>query len=158
MQIRLGNRQDEPIIRTIVAQAMEEFKAGFDLNGRDCDLNNIEANYFWHDGIFVVAEEDGQIIGLSGARRGGSEQEIELLRMVVIPSRRRRGLARSLLSTILFFAADLEYESMVVAASGNCHEPALTRLGFRLLKSQGDCKIYSHEVSPLKDRVAGRSS
>lgn len=114
MQIRVANRQDEPIIRTIVNQAYAESAvAEVDLKERDADLNNIESNYFWHDGIFVVAEEDGQIVGLAGARRGDTEQDLELVRMVVSGAKRRRGIARKLLETICFFGSNSEYKQLV---------------------------------------------
>ena len=64
MQIRVATRQDEPLIRTLVNQALvEQGKAEVDLQGIDADLNNVESHYFWFDGIFIVAEDAGQIIG-----------------------------------------------------------------------------------------------
>lgn len=114
MQIRVATRQDEPIIRTIINQANAEIGATeIDLTGRDSDLTNIEANYFWYDGIFLVAEEDSQIIAIVAARRGQTDKQLELFRLVVIPSRRRRGIARKLLETVLFFARNMEYEQLV---------------------------------------------
>lgn len=118
MQIRVANRQDEPIIRTIVSQANAEIGGTeVDLTGRDSDLNNIDANYFWYDGIFLVAEEDGQIIGLAGARRGESEIMLELMRLVVIPARRRRKVASRLMETISFFGNNLGYREVVYKPS-----------------------------------------
>lgn len=114
MQIRVANRQDEPIIREIVAQTKAERGLGeLSLTGSDADLNNVEANYFWFDGIVVVAEEDGQILGFSAARRGQDEQTLELTRLVVIPLRRSQGIAHQLLDTILFFGMNSEYTEIV---------------------------------------------
>jgi GNAT superfamily N-acetyltransferase len=116
MQIRVANRQDEPIIRTIVNQAnVEVGDAEIDLTGRDSDLSNVDSQYFWFDGIFVVAEEDGAIVGLAGARRAsdtadGARSDVLLLkRLVVVPARRRTGCASILMDTIIFFARNAEY-------------------------------------------------
>lgn len=114
MQIRVANRQDEPIIRTIVNQVNAELGAAeIDLKGSDSDLNNIESHYFWHDGIFVVAEDNGLVVGLGGARRGESDKQLELVRLVVIPSRRNKGTAVQLLQTIEFFGQNSEYDEVV---------------------------------------------
>lgn len=126
MQIRVANRQDEPIIRTIVNQANAEHGLPeIELTGGDSDLNNIEAHYFWYDGIFVVAEEDGQIVGLAGARRGETDDVLELLRLVVIPSRRRHGTAQLLMNTIVFFARNAEYEEIRYAPQKHDGKPFL---------------------------------
>ena len=113
MQIRVANRQDEPIIRTIVNQALaERGSSEVDLKGRDEDLNNVEQHYFWHDGLFLVAEDDGQIIGLVGARKCEHDDSLELLRLVVVPSHRKKGVAHSLMDTVFFFARNLEYKEV----------------------------------------------
>ena len=113
MQIRVANRQDEPIIRTIVNQALaERGQSEVDLKGRDEDLNNVEQHYFWYDGLFLVAEEDGQIIGLVGARKSEHDESLELLRLVVVPAHRQKGVARQLMDTVFFFARNLEYKEV----------------------------------------------
>jgi predicted N-acetyltransferase YhbS len=130
MQIRVGNRQDEPQIRQIVANAMAEHGEKPD-SARDADLVDIEANYFWHDGVFLVAEEEGEIIGLVGARKFNSEQEIELVRLVVIPEARGRGVARALVDSVLFFSRNLEYEKLVAYPSKQGLKETAPCLGFK---------------------------
>jgi GNAT superfamily N-acetyltransferase len=132
MQIRVANRQDEPIIRTIVQQANAEVgDAEIDLTGRDSDLSNVDAKYFWHDGIFVVAEDDGAIVGLAGARRlsdtadGAGHDILSLKRIVVIPARRRTGCASALLETVLFFAQNAEYKVVEYVPRKSDGEPFL---------------------------------
>jgi predicted N-acetyltransferase YhbS len=115
MQVRAGTRQDEPIIRTIIFQALEEHGIQPDLEGRDSDLRNIEHSYFWYDGLCIVAERDGQIIGVLAARRqGDDEKTLELLRLAVTPGARKRGVARSLVKTMRFFAGNMGYEKIVI--------------------------------------------
>lgn len=116
MQIRAGNRQDEPLIRTIVFQAMEELSKDHDLEGRDRDLRNIEQNYFWFDGLCLVAEEDGQVVGVVAAKRRDSEDILLLSRLAVAASARKQGVARKLLSTVQFFAANMDYKTIRIEA------------------------------------------
>lgn len=118
MQIRAANKQDEPIIRTIVFQAMEEIGAVADLEGRDRDLKNVEQNYFWYDGLCIVAERDGQIVGVLAARRDEADEgTLELMRLAVTPGARQRGAARSLVKTMLFFAGNMEYKNVRAGSS-----------------------------------------
>ena len=118
MQIRAANKQDEPIIRTIISQAMEENGATSDLDGRDSDLKNVEQNYFWYNGLCIVAERDGQIIGVLAARPNEKDDDtLELMRLAVTPGARKRGAARSLVKTMLFFAGNMQYKQVVAGAS-----------------------------------------
>jgi len=113
MQIRLGNRQDEPAINTLVTEVMTEFSLPIDRDGSESDLKNIESNYFARDGVFLVAEKEGKLVGVAGARRS-QEDVLELVRIAVAKSFRGKGAARSLLSTVLSFANDLDYERIIV--------------------------------------------
>ncbi len=131
MQIRLGNRQDEPAITDLVYTVMKEFKLAVNPEGAESDLKNIEAGYFARDGIFLVAEQDGQIVGIAGARRA-SEQILELVRVAVARQWRRQGIARKLVSTVLSFAADLGYERVQVEPARQYpgSDQVLMRFGF----------------------------
>lgn len=113
MQIRLGNRQDEKAIGTLVFDVMKEFDLPIKPGGSEADLKNIEANYFARDGVFLVAEEEGKLVGIAGARRS-EENVLELVRMAVTKDWRGKGCARNLISTVLSFARDLGYERIIV--------------------------------------------
>jgi N-acetylglutamate synthase-like GNAT family acetyltransferase len=129
MQIRVANRQDEPILRTIINQANAEVgDSEIELTGRDSDLTNIDSQYFWFDGIFIVAEDDGQIVGLAGARRGESDDVLRLIRLVVVPARRKTGCAALLMDTIVFFARNAEYKRIEYTPRKS--DPAEPFLGF----------------------------
>lgn len=113
MQIRLGNRQDEPSINNLVLAVMKEFCLPVEPDRTESDLKNIESNYFGHDGVFLIAEEDGQLIGVAGARRS-NDSVLELVRLAVDKDWRGKGIARQLISTILSFANDLGYQNIIV--------------------------------------------
>ena len=137
MQIRAGNRQDEAIIRTILFQSLEEHGIESDLEGRDKDLRNIEHNYFWYDGLCLVAENDGQIVGfLAGKRSEKSEDTLLLSRLVVVAGARKRGTGKALMKSLLFFCQNMEYQTIEIAVPGDFQvekliAPAvLSRFGF----------------------------
>ena len=113
MQIRLGNRQDEPAIITLVCDVMNEFGLVPKMDGAEADLKNIDANYFACDGLFLVVEIEGKIVGIAGAHKS-SENVLELVRFAVVKSARNKGYAHLLLNTILSFAQDLDYQRIEV--------------------------------------------
>jgi N-acetylglutamate synthase-like GNAT family acetyltransferase len=131
MQIRVANRQDEPAIREIVNQRNAELGLRqIELVELDSDLNNIDAHYFWYDGIFIVAEEDGQIVGIAGARRGESEDVLEVLRIAVATGRRGKGVGKLMMQTILFFAGNSEYKRVILNTKKHGAEHKEPCLGF----------------------------
>lgn len=153
MQIRAANKQDEPIIRTIVLQAMEEMGATTDLDGRDSDLKNVEHNYFWYDGLCIVAERDGQIIGLLAARRNEKDDEtLELMRLAVTPGARKRGAARALVKTMLFFASNMQYKQ-ITAGSSQLGED-LKRIDPVILKKLGFVQASDGAVWVMKPQAS----
>lgn len=141
MQVRAANRQDEPLIRNIVFSALEELGITPDPDGRDKDLKNVEHSYFWHDGVCLVAERDGQVIGVVAARRGVVDGELELARLAVYAAARNRGAGRELMKTLLFFAANMEYKKLILGtdlpSADLARLPAakLSKLGFVQLEN-----------------------
>lgn len=111
MQIRAANRQDEPILRTIIFQSLEENGLKHDLETTERDLKNVEQSYFWFDGLCVVAEKDGQVIGVLAACPKSADV-LELRRLAVTSGARRRGVARELVRTMKFFAKNMEYQKI----------------------------------------------
>jgi GNAT superfamily N-acetyltransferase len=121
MQIRVATRQDEPIVREINGQVNVELGyPELDLPGKDADLMDIESFYFWNDGLFIVAEDEGKIVGLAGARRGENDETLELVRLVVVPARRHSGVAHELVDVIEFFAANSQYTKIVFYPGKHC--------------------------------------
>ncbi|HEY9868941.1 MAG TPA: GNAT family N-acetyltransferase [Candidatus Obscuribacterales bacterium] len=131
MQIRLGTRPDEPKITELVLDVMKEFGLTPSMDGAEADLKNIEANYFARDGVFLVAEEEGEIVGIASARKE-YEGILELVRFAVAKKHRGKGIARELLNTVLKFARDMEYERVQVEPARQYPggASALMKMGF----------------------------
>jgi len=72
MQIRIANRQDEAPIRAL----LEKQGTVLDLKAADRDLHNIDQGYFAHDGLLLVAEAEGEIIAIAGARQSANDKSV----------------------------------------------------------------------------------
>lgn len=112
MQVRFANRQDEPSIKTFVESVYAPSGGTIDLEGRDSDLRNIDAQYFGQEGLLIVVEEDKKIFGVAGARRK-SEAVLELKRFLLDSSFYGDDTANQLIEIIVSFAPRLLYEKIV---------------------------------------------
>ncbi len=110
MQIRFANRQDEAPVRAF----LESQGARLDLAGGDNDLRNLDLNYFGRDGIFVVAENEGKLIALAGARKLDSDHEILELKRLVVPGTAGDAIKERFLSIIKNHAYQMDYKTIKV--------------------------------------------
>lgn len=108
MQIRIGNKQDEASIRELVAASYSQSGRTLALDGGDGDLRNIEKNYIWHDGVFLVAEDEREVIGFAAALKK-TESVLLLKRLVVAELSPGPEIGALLLRQVLKFAKDLDY-------------------------------------------------
>jgi putative acetyltransferase len=113
MQIRIGNKQDEVSTRALITAVLEEDGKSFDLDGADSDLRKIETHYFGHDGIFLVAEVDRNVVGMAAAIKK-TESICELKRLYVGRDSRGKGIGNQLLTQIIAFAHSLDYDELTV--------------------------------------------
>jgi N-acetylglutamate synthase-like GNAT family acetyltransferase len=111
MQIRIGNRQDEKRVQALAQEICEEFGRAFDLDQGDQDLKNIEAKYFGLDGIFLVVEEEKQIVGFAGAIRK-DENHCVLRRICLEKLWRRKGVGRQMIKIVLSHAKQMGFKSV----------------------------------------------
>lgn len=111
MQIRVANRQDEKQIQSIFAELCSKKREELDLSSKHQDLRNIEANYFGRDGIFLVAEVDGKIIGFAGAKKIG-DTVISIDRFYINDDYKRNGIDQQFMQVILPFAQRMFYEKI----------------------------------------------
>lgn len=111
MQIRVANRQDEKQIQSIFAELCSKKSEELDFNSKHSDLRNIEANYFGSEGLFLVAEEDGKIIGFAGAKKT-SDPVISIDRFFVSDAFKRSGIDQQFMQIILPFARRMFYEKI----------------------------------------------
>lgn len=90
------------------------FIAGVD--SLDTDLKNIPKVYDQGSGAFVIAEQDGAVIGMGAVRRVDAETA-EIKRMRVLPEYQGQGLSTRLLKLLEGKAKELGYKRLVLDTS-----------------------------------------
>lgn len=116
-QIRIGNRQDEPIVRPLIAHILAKNPEELDLNGADKDLRNIEQAYFGNGGLFLIAERDGVVVGLLGAKEAESPECLRIDRFYIFDqSEAGEQTAKDLLRVLDNFAVVSDYNKLILPA------------------------------------------
>jgi len=130
VQIRIGNKQDEASVRLLVGEVLAESGKSLDIEAADRDLRSIEINYFGHDGVFLVAEEERKIVGIAAALKR-TETTCEVKRLYVTREHRGKGVGTQLLQQLVRFARNLDYDQLVVS------EDAVDQNGSHFLSARG---------------------
>ncbi|MBZ0188805.1 MAG: hypothetical protein K8F91_21360 [Candidatus Obscuribacterales bacterium] len=130
MQIRIANRQDESKIREFAESVSANREKPFDLKGFDNDLVHIEANYFGQQGVFLVADENGEIIACAGARCK-SDQVLLISRLLVREGESSREQIESeMLDVIVSFAPRMLYSGIECSEAFFSNVDLLRERGF----------------------------
>jgi len=114
MQTRIANRQDEKEIRALTEACYKPLEQEFDLEGKDKDLRNIEGNYFGHNGLVVVLEDDNKVLAYIAARENNDNKTIlDIKRLVHQDGVPPQKLAE-LMDIVLNHAYQLDFEKVFV--------------------------------------------
>lgn len=119
MQIRIANRQDDKGIRALVESIYKEQGKSLDLDGKDEDLRNIE-RYFARAGLFLVAEEQGEIKAILAAEKE-TEKLFKLKRLMG-----EAGAHREMLEIALNHAYQMDFEKVEVEPDVESYTSVLT--------------------------------
>lgn len=140
MQVRIANRQDEPEIRTFVESIYEKSGSSLDIENKDSDLRNIEANYFGKEGLILVAEHENKIVGLAAARKK-TETVLEIKRLLGSSSNafKENEMLDEMLTVIIGFASRLLYESIQASADGQTR--TLSEKGFAVADEENHLSL-----------------
>lgn len=147
MQIRIGNRQDEPAVRELVRQLIDEIGRPWATQENESDLQNMEAEYIGRDGIFLVAEEKEKVIGFADDRKL-NDQICEIRRIVIAKEWRGHGLGKRLIKQIIEFARRLEYRYLdaIMDPRFKISQNLFDELDFQMI-SKSDAAVYRHQLS-----------
>jgi putative acetyltransferase len=109
-------------------------------------LKNIEAEYFGSDGIFLVIEEDSNIIAFAAARRLNDEI-CEVRRVFVSKVWRKQGLMLKLFHQIIAFAKRMDYRYLDAITDPRfpVSRSLFDELGFQNM-SQADIEVYRYNL------------
>ena len=137
MQIRLGNKQDEPMVRELLMKVMHEVKLERYFEQARPPLMNMEREYIGNDGTYLVAEDDGKIVGVAAAKKK-SDTLCEVALLCVTSEWRRMGLGKQMLEQVVRFARGMDYDALQVDAAVVGTEAAgfLMHSGFRLMDAE----------------------
>ncbi|MDR3617470.1 MAG: GNAT family N-acetyltransferase [Candidatus Obscuribacterales bacterium] len=147
MQLRIGNKQDEGAVRALVQQSMIELGAEYHLDNSEADLKNIEAEYFGNDGIFLVIEEESNIIAFAAARRLNDEI-CEVRRVFVNKAWRKQGLMLKLFHQIIAFAKRMDYRYLDAITDPRfpVSRSLFDELGFQNMSLALDIEVYRYNL------------
>jgi len=156
MQIRIANRQDEQKIQALAAQVASECGGTFDLAGKDADLNDIEQNFFAKDGIFVVAEEEKEVVGFACANRL-NENAACLRAICVSKAFRHQGIAREMIKILLMHEERMRFKNMRLGANPFVKGADAAKQDLHLENFFANCGFVplSQEGSPIEGAFAG---
>jgi putative acetyltransferase len=90
-------------------RTLEESIVYHESRGELEDLDNIEKNYFGNGGIFLVLEDEAEIIG-TGAIRQLQDKICELKRLWLLTEYHHKGLGYRMLQELLTVAREMGYE------------------------------------------------
>ena len=100
-QIRFWQPSDRAAAAEVIRVALQEYGLGWEPEGADRDVLEVEADYLQKDGEFWVVEQDRQIVGTSAyypIERG--ERAVEIRKMYLSRAVRGQGLGKFLLQEL----------------------------------------------------------
>lgn len=99
--IRPWQPTDREIVANIISSVLAEYGLNWEPTKADRDVVEIEEFYLATGGEFWVIEQDGIVIGTAGyypVKRG--KKAVEIRKMYLLPSARRKGLGKYLLQEL----------------------------------------------------------
>jgi putative acetyltransferase len=145
--LRVANNQDISAIKELVFKVLLEFGLHPDPSSTDADLNDIDANYLNHGGMFYVIENaDGQIVGTGGIALS-STKVCELRKMYLVPSVRGVGLGKKMLHLLLAEAKKLGFQQVTLETA------SVLKHAIILYKAAGFLPYQPDHLSPRCDQA-----
>jgi GNAT superfamily N-acetyltransferase len=123
LSVEQADPRDESVAVLLRALAAEEAVRYADL-GPDTFDSFRPDDVFGGRGTFLIARLDGELVGC-GALRPMEAESAEVNRMYVVPSARRRGIARAILRELERSAAEFRYGT-IRAETGNRQPEAIS--------------------------------
>ena len=144
---RTASNQDISAIKELVFKVLLEFGLQPDPSSTDADLNDIEANYLNHGGMFYVIENtDGKIIGTGGIALSSSKV-CELRKMYLAQSVRGFGLGKKMLHLLLADAKKLGFQQATLETA------SVLKHAIILYQGAGFLPYQPYHLSPRCDQA-----
>jgi putative acetyltransferase len=111
--IRQWQPDDRIAAAAVISSVLAEYRLGWEADGADRDVLEVETFYLLRGGEFWVVENQGQIVGTAAyypIDRG--DRAVEIRKMYLLPISRGRGLGRHLLGELERVIAALGYREI----------------------------------------------
>lgn len=155
MTLRPAQPSDIPAVRDMLAEYVAWIGLDLAFQEIDAELEGLPGEYVPPRGALLVAEDDGQLVGMIGLRP--FEGHIaELKRLFVRPQARGRGLARRLIAELLNHARTAGYTEIrldTLPMMGDA-QSLYVALGFRDIPAYYDTPIAGTRFMAL-DLLSG---
>lgn len=100
-QIRPWQPGDRVAAAQLIASVLSEYGLGWEPQGADVDVVDVEGHYWQRGGEFWVIEAAGKLVGTAGYYPIEREpQAVEIRKMYLLPAVRGQGLGRHLLKQL----------------------------------------------------------
>lgn len=99
--IRSWQPQDRHVAAEVIRSVLAEYGIGWEPDGADRDVYEVETAYLQVGGAFWVVEQQGQVVGTAAfypVNRGVGT--VEIRKMYLLPQVRRKGMGRWLLQRL----------------------------------------------------------
>lgn len=105
------------LVQTILKQEFPQDQKAYPVG----DLQNLEKSYAGTGDFFLVAEEEGRVIGTCGVKADGEKTAI-LRRFFVDSGHRGRGVGRGLLERALAICREKKFKKVVIRTSASMEQ------------------------------------
>ncbi len=124
--IRSWQPSDRPFAAEIIRSVLAEYGLGWEPEGADQDVLQVEASYLETGGEFWVIEQDGKLVG-TGAyypiQRGANA--VEIRKMYLLPGVRGQGLGHFLLEQLEIAIAARDFRQIWIETASVLQEAVL---------------------------------
>ena len=118
--------EDQRSVKALVLEGMEEHWGVLD-ESKNLDLNDITSSYA--DGVFLVAWQDGEMVG-TGAFRPVSDETVEIVRMSVKKEKRRQGIGWEILTELCWRSYHKGYKRVILETTASWEKAVAFYLAF----------------------------
>ena len=122
------------------ADTLEESIAKFSSQGKLAEMNDVQKNYFENGGVFLVAVEEGHIIG-TGAVKNLEDGVCEIKRLWLLSQYQGQGIGYRIMQKLIDFARQKKYKIMRLETDPIIQTRAVDfykQLGFYEIPRYGD--------------------
>ncbi len=147
--------EDQQPAKALILAGLEEHWGVLD-EGKNPDLNDIASSYA--DAVFLVAWQDGEIVG-TGAFRPVSGETVEIVRMSVKQGKRRQGIGSEILAELCWRAYRQGYKRAILETTASWEEVVVfyQAFGFEVTHQVAGDLYFAMDLQEFVERERQRA-